>query len=102
MSQEKDLRSALIDLLSNNTLGLLLIALVADVVARDARFNDWMAVDGKLTLSDDEMLDTIDIYEDARIKCLAAIERFKSSADLTELETALRQSLEAMHQCRRL
>jgi hypothetical protein len=100
MSKERDLRSAVIPLLSHSALGLLLITLVADVVASDARFNDWMAVDGKQTLSDDEMLETIDIYEDARVRSLDAVARFHASADLTELETALRQVLEALVRCR--
>jgi hypothetical protein len=100
MSREQDLRSALIPLLSDSALGLPLIALAADVVASDARFNDWMAVDGKRTLSDDEMLETIDIYEDARVRCLDAVARFRASADLKELEAALRQALEALMRCR--
>jgi hypothetical protein len=102
MPQEKSLRFALIQLLSNTSLGLLLIALVADLIAADARFNDWMAVDGKRTLTDDAMLATIDVYEDARIQCLAGVERFRVSADLSGLEAALRQTLETLQRgCRR-
>lgn len=101
MAEEQDLRSALIPLLSNSALGLLIIALVAEVIASDARFNDWMAVDGKRTLSDNEMLETIDIYEDARINCLTAVARFRDTADLKELEAALQQVFDALRKCRR-
>ncbi len=101
MSQEQDLRSALIPLLSHSALGLLQIALVAEVIASDSRFNDWMAVDGKRTLGDDEMLETIDMYEDARIRSLSAVARFCVTADPAELEAALQQVLDALHKCRR-
>lgn len=101
MPQEQDLRSALIPLLSHSALGLLLIALVAEVIASDARFNDWMAVDGKRALRDDEMLKTIDVYEDTRLRCLAAVARFHATADLAELEAALQQVLEALQRSRR-
>jgi hypothetical protein len=100
MPQEQDLRSALVPLLSHTALGLLSIALVADVIASDARFNDWIAVDGKRTLSDDDMLETIDIYEDARARTLFAVTRFQNSSDLTELEAALQEVLEALQGCR--
>jgi hypothetical protein len=101
MSQEQDLRSALIPLLSHSALGLGQIALVAEVIASDARFNDWMAVDGKRTLSDDEMLETIDTYEEARVRCLTAVARLRDTPDLKELETALQQVLDALEKRRR-
>ena len=102
MSKEQDLRSALIQLLSNTSLGLLLVALVADVVAADARFNAWMAVDGKRNLTDDAMLETIDVYEDMRIQCFMALSRFASDADLGALEATLGQTLEILRKsCRR-
>lgn len=91
----------LVELLSNTSPGLPLVALIADLIACDARFNDWLAVDGKRTLSDDEMLETIDAYEDATTHCLASIKRFESSTDLVELETVLRQTLEALQRPRR-
>lgn len=96
MPKEQNLRSALIELLSDNSLGLLLIALVADLIAADARFNDWMAVEGKRTLSDDAMLEAIDVYEDARNQCLTAIARFRSSADVGGLEEVLSKAVEAL------
>jgi hypothetical protein len=60
-----------------------------------------MAVDGKRTLSDDEMLETINAYEDATTNCLASIKRFESSADLVKLETVLRQTVEALQKSQR-
>jgi hypothetical protein len=88
-------------LLSHSALGLLLIALVAEVIASDARFNDWMAVDGKRTLSDDEMHETFDIYENAGVRTLSAVTRFQSSTCLAELEAAMQQILESLQRYRR-
>lgn len=102
MSQVQDLGSALVNLLPNPSLGLPSIALVADVIAADARFNDWMAIEGKRILDDDAMLETIDVYEDTRIRCLTAIEHFVRSTDLNELEAALSRTLEILQKfCRR-
>jgi hypothetical protein len=102
MPQEKSLCSALIGVLSNTSLGLPMIALAADVIAADARFNNWLSIEGKRDLSDDEMLETIDVYEDIRIQCLTAIEHFHGSADLGGLEVALSQTLETLRKfCRR-
>jgi hypothetical protein len=93
MSPGGDLLSALTRLLSNTSLGLPLIALVADVIAEDARFNDWMAIEGKQTLDDDAMLDAIEKYEEARLRCLAAVKNFETSMDLSVLDCALRKTL---------
>lgn len=100
-SPQQSLLAALVELLSDSSLGLLQVALVADVIAADARLNEWMAVEGKRSLSDEAMLEALDVYEDTRIRCIQAIERFVSSADLAGLEAALVPSLDALRQlCR--
>jgi hypothetical protein len=100
MPKEQSLRSALVALLSDKTIGLLLVALVADIVAADARFNDWIAVDGKRSLSDDAMLEAIDTYDEIRSQCLRAIEQFESSGNLSVLEGALGSALETIRKLR--
>lgn len=54
--------------------------------------------DGKRTLSDDAMLEIIDVYEDARTKCLAAIDRFQTPADCGDLEAVLDDTLRRLRQ----
>jgi hypothetical protein len=98
--KEQTLRSALIALLSDKTIGLLLVALVADILAADAKFNDWIAVDGKQSLSDDALLDVIGAYDEIRVQCLLAIEQFESSGDLMALERALGPPLETLRKLR--
>lgn len=65
MPQEQSLRSVLVPLLSHEAIGLLPFALVADVLASDARSNKWFLVEGRRTLSDDELLENLDRSEDA-------------------------------------
>jgi len=96
MKTQQDLGSSLISLLADRSLGLPLIASVGDVIAADARFNHWIALEGKRKLSQDAMLQTINVYEDATIKCRAAIERFITMRDDTPLEAALENTLQVL------
>ena len=73
---------------SQNKLGLPRVALIAEVIASDARFNIWFVVDGKRTLSRDKALEVTEWYEETTIQCLAAINRFNSLGDPGELDSA--------------
>jgi hypothetical protein len=96
MNTDKDLASSLIHLLTDRSLGLPLMALVADVIAADARFNYWVAIEGKRKLSEDAMLQTIDVYEDVIVKCRAEIERFGATRDTKPLEDTLEKTLQTL------
>jgi hypothetical protein len=96
MDTRKDFGSSLIHLVADRSLGLPLVALVADVIAADARFNHWVAIEGKRKLSQDAMLQTIDMYEDATVKCGAEIERFGATRDTKPLEDTLEKTLQTL------
>lgn len=100
MSAEQCFQHVLIQLSTDRELEPQLVALIAEVIAADAHFNQWMAVDGKRTLSEDAMLNTIDVYEDTWIKCRGAIERFTSSRDRDALQAALTDTLQSLRKCR--
>ncbi len=96
MKTEHDMFSALVNLLVDRSLGLHLVASLAELISVDARFNLWVASDGKQDLDDKEMLDVIDIYEDLRIKCCTSIEEFEADRDEESLEAAFRGIIETL------
>ena len=96
MKTQHDIFSVLVDLLADRSLGLQLVASVADLISVDARFNLWIASEGKRDLGDEEMLEVIDEYEDARTKCCTSIEEFKVGRDEEPLEAMLREITEAL------
>ena len=96
MTAKQDLGSSLISLLANGSLGLPLIALVADVIAADARFNHWFAFEGKRTLSGDAVLRTLDVYEDVTMKCREGIAKFSSTGDGKLLDGMLEETLRTL------
>jgi hypothetical protein len=93
MNRPQDLVSSLTELLASRLLDLPLIALVADVIAADARFNHWVALEAKRTLSSDAVLQLIGDYEDASAACQSAIEKFRATRDGRPLQGALNESL---------
>jgi hypothetical protein len=89
----QDLVSSLTELLASRLLDLSLIASAADVVAADARFNQWVALEAKRKLSSDAVLQVIGDYEDATAACQSAIEKFRATRDGRSLQAALNETL---------
>jgi hypothetical protein len=96
MDKTRDLVASLIELLASRSLDLLLIASAADVISADARFNHWIAVEAKQTLSSDTVLKIIGEYEDATVACRSAIEKFATNQDSSALQKALTETLVAL------
>lgn len=63
MSDPQNIRSTLVPMLASKSSGLPLAALVADVIAADARSNAWFSVDGKRTLDLESRLKVIEAYD---------------------------------------
>ena len=93
MDKPRDLVASLIELLSSRSLDLLLTASAADVISADARFNHWIAVEAKRTLSNDAVFQIIGEYEDAAVACQSAIEKFATNRDSGALQKALTETL---------
>jgi hypothetical protein len=89
----KSLGSTLIQLLSGRSLGLELTALTADVIAADARFNLWLAMEGKRRLERDALLQVIDMYEDLSIKSCEEVESLLRTQDSSSIEATLLEAL---------
>lgn len=89
MTEEKNLRSTLLPLLNEQEIGLRSIAIVAETIAIDARFNEWMANEGKGLLNDEEMLGAVDTYEEARAACAEAACSFLSTREEAKLRDDL-------------
>ena len=67
-----------------------IVTLVVDVIDLDARFNSWVSVEGKRTLSLDEMLKIIEKYEKITKECQSVIVDFKRSRDAESLSKSLK------------
>lgn len=89
MNDVSNLRSMLLPILASGSTGIPVSALVAEVIAADARFNAWVAIEGKRKLKKKAMLDLLDAYDDAEVKCHAAIEEFRSSDDYSKFALTL-------------
>lgn len=96
MNKPQDLVSSLTELLASRSLDLPLIASAADVIAADARFNHWVALEAKRTLSSDAVLQMVGDYEDATEACQSAIAKFRATRDGKSLQAVLNETLQVL------
>lgn len=86
----RSLRDVLVAFIASDSSGLALAAAAADVVAADARFNEWFLTEVKpSSLSEQVLLDLVGAYEDAVFECRAELDRYKIGSDAKSLEATL-------------
>ena len=95
LSTQLALASRLTHLLAHRSLGLPLVALVVDVIAADARFEQWLASERK-KLDRGAVLQAIAQYEEATEDCRRELERFIARCDSNPLAAALERTLGAL------
>jgi len=95
MNTQPDLASRLARLLADRSLGLPLVTLIVDVIAADARFEQWLTSEGKKQ-SSDAVLQALDLYEGATMECRRELEKFLSRCDSNPLAVALEKTLRAL------
>jgi hypothetical protein len=87
-----DIRSSLIAVIQNPEQGgLESIAVAADVIAADARFNLWVARVGKKQTDSERMVELAELYEATIEKCCAGVRQFKESGSAKELNIVLQE-----------
>ena len=94
----QDLRITLLRVIESLSAGLLLIALAADLLAADARFNQWVSTVGKRKLGDDAMLKLIEMHEDVTTACQQAVDEFELTNDDAALNAVLTDSLRRLQE----
>lgn len=100
MSIEQNICTTLIQLLLSKPPRLTTVALAADVIAADARFNLWVALEAKRILSSTDVLDRIEGYEEFTMRCCKEVEVFLSGGDAQSLENAMTEIFEALNRLR--
>jgi hypothetical protein len=83
-------------LLTSKYIGLSTVGLIGDVIAADARFNDWVVSVAKRTFSIEALLAVIGVYEGAAYACSTTIAHFSSSRDRHALEQVLGEILQGL------
>jgi len=92
-SANEDVRSSMVRIVDSMSASLPLIALAADVLAADARFNHWIATIGKRKLGDSSMLKLIDLHDEVTSACSSAVDQFELTNDEKTLSDVLDGSL---------
>jgi len=95
MNTQHALSARLTQLLADRSLGLPLVSLVVDVIAADARFDQWLASEGR-RLNTDAVLEALGTYEEATEECRRELEKFLSRCDSNPLAVALERTLRAL------
>jgi hypothetical protein len=79
MNSSNSIQSALVTILSGGTReSLELVALCADAIACDARFNLWVCTVAKRDATEEQMIALVDGYERLTIYCLEAAKAFEA------------------------
>jgi hypothetical protein len=89
MMPQASLHQILVELLANSSLSLPLIALTADVIAANARFNYWCLSEAKPNLDSENLMKMLESYEDLDLEYGRRLEEFKKAPDEDALGAAL-------------
>jgi hypothetical protein len=95
-SRPKRLFDYLMAVAASGSAGLLLTALVADVIAADARFNNWVGTVAKRTYAQGSMVALVDWYCELCSACQAAAEEFGRTQDEEALRAVLTKALDEL------
>jgi hypothetical protein len=87
------MRSSLSLVLQSGRSGLDTVALAAEVIAADARFNLWVAHTGKQQLNEDEMIELIEFYDGLVEQCRSAVAAFFANGNAANLNEFLATAL---------
>ena len=99
-TEQESIGSSLIGLLhGGKPRGLEAVALCAEAIAADARFNLWVGTIAKQQTTEEHMIELVDLYDRLTSACLLAVEVFEARGDSAMLERSIqslaRQLLEA-------
>jgi len=96
VQQRPNAETRLIRVLQEPNIGLDTIAVVADGISIDAKFNLWVLNVAKNTFSTDQMIDLLEKIDPLHSRCCAAAEQFLKDRDTEHLKAVVRQYIELL------
>ena len=88
-TENAEIMSCLISLMQMQGVGLKTVAVCADAIAADARFNLWVGLVAKESATSDRMVNLIESYDLATQECLNCVAAFNALGDVDALERSL-------------
>jgi len=82
--------------------GLFTIALAADVIAADARFNDWFSQIGKQEIASEKILNIVDKIDLLATSCVSSVSKFRENGDYDALNRALEDIANDLNNAKKL
>jgi hypothetical protein len=82
--------------------GLFTVALAADVIAADARFNDWFSQIGKQEMASEKILNFVDRIDLLATSCASSVSKFRENRDCDALNRALEEIANDLNDARKL
>ncbi len=85
----RDIRTSMIRVMSARSVHNRTVALAADLIAADARFNEWCLEVAKETLPEADLMKILDQGEKYVLTCDRAVRQFEQDKDTKALEATL-------------